>query len=196
MSKELERITEYPVVLVDTVSTYPTEILDEDDDDGTMVDNVEELTKNVVGRKIVAVDRDFKHSYRKYDWARYDSKISGTALILDDGTKVVLVDSGDCCAYTDLEDIILNLDKIEHVITGVGTTEGYTKWHIYADLGDVAELKVGWSCGNPFYYGYGFDIYVFDAEGKMIREDGEDIEPEEEILDAAEQRAIGSEIDE
>jgi hypothetical protein len=28
----------------------------------------------------------------------------------------------------------------------------------------------------------------------MIREDGEDIEPEEEILDAAEQRAIGSEI--
>jgi hypothetical protein len=21
-------------------------------------------------------------------------------------------------------------------------------------------LKVGWSCGNPFYYGYGFDIAV------------------------------------
>jgi hypothetical protein len=24
------------------------------------------------------------------------------------------------------------------------------------------QLKVGWSCGNPFYYGYGFDIQVED----------------------------------
>lgn len=37
---------------------------------------------------------------------------------------------------------------------------GFTKWHIYADMGDVMELDVEWSCGNPFYYGYGFDIVV------------------------------------
>jgi hypothetical protein len=49
---------------------------------------------------------------------------------------------------------------VEHAILGVGTTEGYTKWHIYADFGDVMQLDVGWSCGNPFYYGYGFDIAV------------------------------------
>ena len=61
------------------------------------------------------------------------------------------------------QDVILNLDRIEHVITGVGTTDGYSVWHIYADLGDVVELKVGWSSGNPFYYGYGFDIAVVDA---------------------------------
>lgn len=41
-----------------------------------------------------------------------------------------------------------------------GTTDGYTTWHIYADFGDVMRLKVDWSPGNPFYYGYGFDIAV------------------------------------
>ena len=46
---------------------------------------------------------------------------------------------------------------------GVGTTGEYTRWHIYADLGDVLELTVGWSCGNPFYYGYGFYIDVVPA---------------------------------
>lgn len=120
---------------------YPLEELDPDEDDGTMVSNVATLSGHVVGHRIVAVD---------------------TALVLDNGKRVVLADSGDCCAYTSLNNIILNLDKIDHVITGVGTTEGYTKWHIYAALGDVVELEVGWSCGNPFYYGYGFDIAVLD----------------------------------
>lgn len=152
---------------------YPVEELDEYDDDGTMPDNVAELAKNVVGRKIVAVDRNFNHEYKPYEWATWNSKLNGTALVLDDGTRVVLVAGDDCCAYTELEDIIINLDKIEHVITGIGTTDGYTKWHIYANLGDVAELTVGWSCGNPFYYGYGFDIYVFDENGVMKKSEDE-----------------------
>jgi hypothetical protein len=139
-----------------TITPYPEEILDENDDDGTMVDNVAELTKHVVGRKIVAVERNASAPGR-YEWS---SPTIGTALVLDNGKRVILSDGGDCCAYTELEDVILNLDKIDHVITGVGTTGGYTTWHIYADLGDVAQLKVGWSCGNPFYYGYGFDITV------------------------------------
>jgi hypothetical protein len=67
---------------------------------------------------------------------------------------------GDCCAYTELESFLLNVGNIDHVITGVGTTNGYTTWHVYADLGDVLEMQVGWSCGNPFYYGYGFQISV------------------------------------
>lgn len=139
-----------------TSNPYPIEILDENDDDGTMVENVATLTEHVVGRKIVAVERNAKASGR-YEWSR-DSY--GTALVLDNGKRVILTGSSDCCAYTELSDIILNLGKIDHVITGVGTTGEYTTWHIYADLGDVATLKVGWSCGNPFYYGYGFDISV------------------------------------
>lgn len=192
MGKELEKVVLHEVELTNAFSPYPTEILDSDDDDGRMPENVAELTKNVVGRKIVAVNRDFKHEYKEYDWATWNSKISGTALVLDDGTQVLLVDTNDCCARTELNDIIVNLDKIDHVITGVGTTDGYTKWHIYANLGDIAELQVGWACGNPFYYGYGFDIYVFDADGQMIKENGEDVKTEEGILDESDQRAIGS----
>lgn len=147
---------------------YPVEELDSDedygDDNGAIVDNVKTLSENVVGRKIIAVERNVSHKVKVYSW---EESISGTALCLDDGTRVVLVDTDDCCAYTELKDVVLNLDQIEHVITGVGTTDGYTKWHIYANLGDVLELNVGWSCGNPFYYGYGFDIYVVSADGDI-----------------------------
>jgi hypothetical protein len=72
------------------------------------------------------------------------------------------VGSGDCCAYTELESFLLNPELVDHVITGVGTTDGYQTWHVYADMGDVLKLDVGWSCGNPFYYGYGFTIRVVD----------------------------------
>lgn len=136
---------------------YPAEELGPDDDDGTMVDNVATLSAHVVGHRIVEVERNVTVP------ARYYGTTTGTALVLDNGKRVVLSDTDDCCAYTQLEDVILNLDKIEHVITGVGTTGGYETWHIYADLGDVVELKVGWSSGNPFYYGYGFDITVREA---------------------------------
>ena len=135
---------------------YPTETLDPNDDDGTMPDNVAELSKRVIGHKVVGVERNVS-TPGPYEWS---SPTIGTALVLDNGKRVTLVGTDDCCAFTELEDVILNLDKIDHVITGVGTTEGYTRWHIYADLGDVVELKVGWSCGNPFYYGYGFNISV------------------------------------
>lgn len=135
---------------------YPIEKLDSDDDDGTMVENVALLAEHVIGRRIVAVEKGASAPGR-YEW---HGPMIGTALVLDNGKRVVLADTDDCCAYTQLEDVILNLDKIEHVITGVGTTDGYQTWHIYADLGDVVELKVGWSSGNPFYYGYGFDIAV------------------------------------
>lgn len=138
-------------------SPYPEEILDEYEDNGTMPENVATLTEHVVGRRIVSVERNVEVPTEWYHYGK------ATALVLDNGKRVVLSDGGDCCAYTALEDVILNLDKIDHVITGVGTTGEYTTWHIYADFGDVAQLKVGWSCGNPFYYGYGFDITVLDA---------------------------------
>jgi hypothetical protein len=142
-----------------SMKLYPGEELDPNDDDGTMPDNVAELSKHVVGHKVVGIERNAS-TPGPYEWS---GPTFGTALVLDNGKRVILAGSEDCCAYTELEDVILNLDKIDHVITGVGTTGGYTTWHIYADLGDVVELKVGWSCGNPFYYGYGFNISVQES---------------------------------
>jgi hypothetical protein len=139
---------------------YPAEILGEDDDDGTMPANVATLAEAVVGHRIVKVERNVE--IPKTD-GRYWGESHGTEITLDNGKRVFLADGGDCCAYTSLEDFLLHADKIDHIITGVGTTEGYTKWHVYADLGDVLELTVGWSCGNPFYYGYGFDVVVRDS---------------------------------
>ncbi|QOC56539.1 hypothetical protein SEA_PAELLA_220 [Arthrobacter phage Paella] len=156
---------------------YPVEELDSEKDNGTIPKNLGIFAKNVVGRRIVEVHEGFTIAVSQApgeDWD-YTENVSGTALGLDDGTRVLLADTHNCCAHTVLKDIILNLDKIEHVITGVGTTDGYTKWHIYANLGDVATLKVGWSCGNPFYYGYGFDIYVVSEEGDIKEVTDEDI---------------------
>ena len=135
---------------------YETEILDEDDDNGTMPDNVEALRNEVVGHRIVKAE---KMTFPDY----WGDEVEVFSITLDNGKTVKLSDGGDCCAYTGLESFLLNVENIEHVITGIGTTEGYTKWHIYADFGDVLELRVGWSCGNPFYYGYGFDIQVSEA---------------------------------
>lgn len=128
---------------------YEREHLSDEIDDGTMPENVSELEQAVVGHRITSVE---KRS------GRYESLL----ITLDNGKQVELVDSDDCCAFTQLDSFLLHPERVDHIITGVGTTEGYTAWHIYADLGDVLELSVGWSPGNPFYYGYGFLIHVRD----------------------------------
>lgn len=138
---------------------YKEEVLDGEDDDGTMASNVEELRQEVVGHKIVHAG----WAERPHSW--YEGGTEKVFQItLDNGKQVILRDTNDCCAFTELEEFFLNVDKIDHIITGIGTTQGYHKWHIFADLGDVLELTVGWSSGNPFYYGYGFDIAVEDAD--------------------------------
>jgi hypothetical protein len=109
----------------------------------------------VVGHCITKAER------RKID-AGWRGTIHAFVITLDDGREVMLKSTHDCCAYTDLEAFLLHPDKVDHVIIGVGTTDQYTRWHIYASWGDVLELTVGWSCGNPFYYGYGFDIDVVE----------------------------------
>lgn len=128
------------------VNSYPVEQLDPDEDDGTMPANVEELRQSVIGQRIVSAERDGQRF----------------TLTLDSGRRVVLVGSSDCCAYTELDKFLLHPERVDHVITGVGTTKEYERWHVFADAGDVLELEVSWSSGNPFYYGYGFDITVTD----------------------------------
>lgn len=136
---------------------YPEEHLDPDHDNGTMPENLASLREAVVGRRIVSAEqKDVQGIYRTLS--------KGLEITLDDGRKVTLVDTEDCCAFTSLNKFLLHPERVDHVITGVGTTDKYTVWHIYADFGDIMELEVGWSCGNPFYYGYGFDIQVIDPE--------------------------------
>lgn len=137
---------------------YPVEVLGEDDDNGTMPSNIETLRESVVGDRIVKVEKagpKDRHAYGSGD---------RTILTLASGRRVALGDTNDCCAHTYLDEFLLHPDKVDHMIMGVGTTGGYTRWHIYADLGDVLELQVEWSPGNPFYYGYGFDIDVDDSD--------------------------------
>jgi hypothetical protein len=136
--------------------TYPPEILGEDDDNGTMPASLEALLQAVVGHRIVSVEQGVAVP------GRYYGTNTATVVTLDDGKKVRLVGESDCCAYTELEAFLLHPEMVDHEILGVGTTDGYTTWHIFADAGDILELTVGWSCGNPFYYGYGFDITVVD----------------------------------
>lgn len=134
----------------------PTEELDQDDDNGTMVENVAMLAENVVGHRIVYA------AMKEYEtWCGSNERFEIT---LDNGKKVTLANTYDCCAYTELSSFLWNAEKIDHIITGVRTEEGYTKWSIFADMGDILTLSVGWSCGNPFYYGYGFEIGVEDCE--------------------------------
>ena len=135
-----------------TKRLYKDEILDEYDDNGTMVESKEELEKAVVGHKIVSVTEEPSSDRWRHP--------SVTVITLDNGHKVEMLGEGDCCAYTQVKAFLLNPELVDHVITGVGTTDGYKTWHIYADLGDVLKLDVEWSAGNPFYYGYGFHIKV------------------------------------
>lgn len=141
-------------------TSYVEEVLDPDDDNGTMPSNVQKIREAAVGHRIVSFEPKAtvlrNPQPGQYHWGGN----TGAVITLDNGVRVGLIDTDDCCAYTELKTFLLHADKIDHVITGVGTTEGYTKWHIYADMGDVLELTVGWSAGNPFYYGYGFEIVV------------------------------------
>lgn len=132
---------------------YETEYLSEDDDDGTMPENVKTLGNAVIGHKIVSAE---KVTVADGGWSSVDALV----ITLDNGKRVELIDSSDCCAFTELNSFLLHPERVDHVILGVGTTDRYDTWHIYADLGDVLELSVGWSAGNPFYYGYGFSIQV------------------------------------
>lgn len=141
-----------------TEDRYPIEELGDEEDDGTMPANVAELADAVIGRRIVSAER----VTRPRQYSNYPDQ--AFVLTLDDGRRVTLVDTDDCCASTELEYFLLNPEAVDHMILGVGTTDGYTTWHIFADFGDVMQLKVGWSCGNPFYYSYGFDIRVEELQ--------------------------------
>jgi hypothetical protein len=84
---------------------YPAELLDEDEDDGTMVENLADFSAAVVGHRIVLARK-----VRRPTGYSYDEKF---VITLDNGTEVELTDNGECCAYTRLEDFLLNVDQID-----------------------------------------------------------------------------------
>jgi hypothetical protein len=147
-----EDVPSEPLPVVDG-ARYPAEALGEDDDDGTMPASLAALDGAVVGHRIVSAERTEVAG-------RYYGTDVALVLTLDNGTRAIIRDTDDCCAYTSVESFLLRPESVDHIITGVGTTDGFTRWHIYADFGDVLTLGVGWSCGNPFYYGYGFHVDV------------------------------------
>ena len=139
---------------------YPVESLPEDEDDGTMPASAQALRDQVIGHRIIKAEQG-RAKYENPHWG-FPERGRGLVLTLDNGKKVFVAETGDCCAFTEIDKFLLNVEHVDHVITGVGTTEEYTRWHIYADYGDMLQLEVSWSCGNPFYYGYGFDIAVIE----------------------------------
>lgn len=119
--------------------------------DEVMQSNAEALAKEVVGHRIVSVEK-IVESKRWYENVYVE-------IHLDNGKVVFLEDSHDCCAYTQVNKFLLNAANIDHVITGVSTENDYETWHIYASMGDVLTLDVGYDPSNG-YYAYGFDIQV------------------------------------
>lgn len=136
---------------------YPVETLGADDDDGTMPDNVEHFEREIVGQRIISVHAEKAPSHQ------YGRGIS-TILTLSNGKRVKLTDTDDCCAFTYIDKFMLDPSAVDHIITSVETTGGFTKWHVLADMTELLVLDVEWSPGNPFYYGYGFYITV-DEDG-------------------------------
>lgn len=139
----------------ETDSPYPIEGWGRNEDDGVMLENMRALQQEVVGERIVKAE-----IVGPADDAPWYKKQKRFEITLSSGKKVFLRDTNDCCAFTELHAFLLHPESVNHVIMGVGTTEGYTKWHIFADFGDIMALTVDWSCGNPFYYVYGFEIKV------------------------------------
>lgn len=134
---------------------YPAETLGEDDDNGTMPANLAEFEREIVGQRIISVHAEKSPSH-------HYGRGSSTILTLRNGKRVKLTDTNDCCAFTFVDKFMLDPNAVDHIITSVETTDGFTKWHILADMTELLVLDVGWSPGNPFYYGYGFHITVDD----------------------------------
>lgn len=165
MSSDVEKTPPEDVIKIDPTKLvrYLPDDAGNENDNGTMPRNVETLSRAVIGRKIVSAELGRIPGTGFY-WFRPSNCL---ILTLDDGTRVALRDTDDCCAFTELDNFLLHPENVQHVITGVGTEDGYTKWHIYADFGDILDMDVSLSAGNPFYYGYGFAIDVIPMPDQL-----------------------------
>lgn len=107
----------------------------------------EALQERLVGRKIVDVSDDDMGVY---------------TFTLDNGTQLTLEGWGDCCAWADISNVIVNLPLLDHIITSV-TTEDGTCVHILAGMDEIVHLDVTWGEGSG-YYAYGFFLNVSEVK--------------------------------
>lgn len=130
---------------------------DPDYESEVMQEGLDQLSSNLVGQKIVSVHKQGAEpdgsGYVPY------GRSEETVFTLSNGRQVVLEDTDDCCAYTQVSRFEF-LSQGEHVITRVEADEGFETWSIYSDRVPVAILGVEWSPGNPYYYGFGFNVRV------------------------------------
>lgn len=128
---------------------------DEDYEAEVMGGSAQELEEAVVGRRILSVEK-VGHPRGLY-------RRDGIKLSLDDGSTVFVDNTDDCCAFTEVGDFKF-LENTENVITSVTTDKDFNKWFVYAGNAPVLEMDVAWSPGNPYYYGFGFEIRVEKKE--------------------------------
>lgn len=121
--------------------------------DDTMDDSFTELANRVLGRKIIHAE----HGEHERD-SHY--RHAGLIITLDDGSRFMVEDSGDCCAYTSLGKFAFN--KVDNAVTELETDGDYTKWRVIADGRDVLTMDVDWSEGSG-YYMYGFEFRTLPA---------------------------------
>lgn len=128
------------------MSNYEREMFGDGEEANTMNHNVDEFEEAIIGHRIVMAVQQGKR----------------LRITLDNGYTVVLRDSDDCCAYTEVSEFLAQPAMTEHVITGVKTSDGFNTWHIMAKDEKLIDISVDWSSGNTGYYMYGFYI---DVEG-------------------------------
>lgn len=135
-------------------------MLDENDsqyESEVMQGSVDELASNIVGQRIVAVERrnsePDENGYVGY------GRSEETVFTLANGRQVILEDTDDCCAFTEVSSFDF-LEKSDNAVTRVEADEDFETWFIYADQVPVVHLGVSWSPGNPYYYGFGFNVRV------------------------------------
>lgn len=121
-------------------------------EDYEMERSKDELQDALIGHRIVKAESLKVGGYN-----------DGISLTLDNGKTVEVRDTADCCAYTEIYSFLLDPGAVDHMITGVYAEDNYQVWHIFAAMGDVLKLDVGWGEGSG-YYSYGFKIKVRDAE--------------------------------
>lgn len=135
--------------------------MDDEYDEGyeseVMQGSVDELASKVVGQRIVKVER--RPAEPDEDGYVGYGRSEETVFTLGNGQTVILGDTDDCCAFTEVGSFEF-LNQTDNVITRVETDEGFQDWFIYADSIPVVNLKVDWSPGNPYYYGFGFTVRV------------------------------------
>lgn len=125
--------------------------------DDVMDANVDELKEHIVGHRIVSAER--RERVRISDYNGRVITNTWFEITLDNGKRVTLRDTDDCCAFTSLSGFLLNVENIDHVITSVEADDGFEKWHVYANMLEVLQLDVDWDPSNG-YYGYGFSIEI------------------------------------